>query len=87
MATDSSRALSARERQVLWLTAWGYSAKQIAERLCMSDKSVTTYKERGLKKLSLKTRVDIVRYANAQGWFQESDPEREQLLSAPDARH
>jgi DNA-binding NarL/FixJ family response regulator len=64
--------LSERETEVLQLTAWGYSNKEIAVRLDISVKTVETYKARLSEKLQLKSRTDIVRYALRSGWLQES---------------
>jgi len=68
------RRLSQKEREVLWLTAWGYSLEEIAARFKVIDKTVSTYKTRASAKLGLSTRRSIVRYAWGQGWF-GVDPE------------
>jgi DNA-binding CsgD family transcriptional regulator len=54
---------------VLRLTALGFTNKEAARRLDLGVKSVETYRARGLEKLGLKTRADLVRYASAQGWL------------------
>lgn len=61
--------LSEREREVLERIARGFSNKEIAAELGLSVKTVETYKARVAEKLSLRTRVDIVRYAARQGWL------------------
>jgi len=61
--------LTDREAEVLKLAALGLTNKEIARRLDVGVKSVETYKARGLEKLSLKTRAELVRYASAQGWL------------------
>jgi DNA-binding NarL/FixJ family response regulator len=61
--------LSEREIEVLKLTAAGYSHKTIAAELCVSIKTVETYKARGIDKLGFKNRVDLVRYAASKGWL------------------
>jgi len=68
-APGQAAALSEREGGVLRLIAEGYSNKEIAARLDLSVKTVETYKARAMEKLSLSSRVDIVRYANEQGWL------------------
>ncbi len=68
-AAGPPAALSEREGGVLRLIAQGYSNKEIAARLDLSVKTVETYKARAMEKLALSSRVDIVRYANAQGWL------------------
>ena len=64
--------LSERETEVLCLIAKGYTNKEIAAQLDLSVKTVETYKTRLLKKLDLRSRADIVRYALRQGWLHET---------------
>jgi DNA-binding NarL/FixJ family response regulator len=61
--------LSERESQVLKLLAAGHTARDIAARLCISARTLETYRARALQKLALKNRADIVSYAAAQGWL------------------
>jgi DNA-binding CsgD family transcriptional regulator len=61
--------LSQRESEAVRLIALGYSNKQIASRLSVSVKTVETYKARAMKKLGLRGRVDLVRYAAHCGWL------------------
>jgi DNA-binding NarL/FixJ family response regulator len=70
-AADSftKRVLSARESEVLWLVAWGLLSKEIAERLEVSIKTVEAHKANAMRKLGMKGRIDIVRYALLQGWL------------------
>jgi two-component system response regulator NreC len=55
--------LSARERQVLAVTAAGHSSTEIAKQLCLSPKTVDTYRARIMDKLGLKHRSELVRFA------------------------
>jgi DNA-binding NarL/FixJ family response regulator len=71
-STKDRNELSERETEVLRLTAWGYSNKEMATRLDISVKTVETYKSRLLEKLQLTSRTEIVRYAVRHGWLQES---------------
>lgn len=64
-------ALSHRELQVLKLVAIGHSNKEIAVRLDISVKTVEAHKASASRKLGLKGRVDVVRYATLQGWLHE----------------
>jgi DNA-binding NarL/FixJ family response regulator len=64
-----SPALTEREADVLKMAALGFTNKEIASRLDVGVKSVETYKARGLEKLGLKTRAELVRYASGQGWL------------------
>ncbi|HTY58971.1 MAG TPA: response regulator transcription factor [Bacteroidota bacterium] len=56
-------ALSDREYQVLLCIADGKSAQDIALELSLSVKTVRTYRERVMEKLSLKNDVEISHYA------------------------
>jgi DNA-binding NarL/FixJ family response regulator len=62
-------ALTDREADVLKLASLGFTNKEIAARLDVGVKSIETYKARGLEKLGLKTRAELVRYASGQGWL------------------
>lgn len=61
--------LSEREGDVLRMIARGYSNKEIATDLGISVKTVETYKARAMEKLTLDSRVAIVRFAAEQGWL------------------
>ncbi|HEX4408547.1 MAG TPA: response regulator transcription factor [Xanthobacteraceae bacterium] len=63
-------ALTERETEVLKMAALGFTNKEIASRLDVGVKSVETYKARGLEKVGLKTRAELVRYASAEGWLE-----------------
>ncbi len=64
--------LSDREAEVLRLIAWGHINKEVAARLNVSVKTVEVHKANAMRKMGMKSRVDIVRYALLQGWLQES---------------
>jgi DNA-binding NarL/FixJ family response regulator len=55
--------LSARELQVMCLLATGHSIKEIAFQLCLSIKTINTYRTRLMKKLGLTTNYAIIHYA------------------------
>ncbi|WP_282800961.1 response regulator [Secundilactobacillus kimchicus] len=55
--------LSKREREVFPLIALGYSNKEIASQLFISTKTVEAHKANIMRKLTLTTRADLVRYA------------------------
>lgn len=59
--------LSRREEEVLELLARGHTNRESAQRLCVSVKSVETYRARLGQKLGLRTRADFVRYALETG--------------------
>ncbi|HVN57771.1 MAG TPA: response regulator transcription factor [Bacteroidales bacterium] len=62
-----SQSLSAREMMVLDLFAEGKTVNQIAKQLILSPKTVSTYRERLLAKLHLKTTADLIRYRIMEG--------------------
>ncbi|WP_159949686.1 response regulator transcription factor [Rhizobium sp. 18065] len=62
--------LSTQEELVLRYVALGKAMKEIAADIQLSTKTVETYKYRATKKLSLRTRSDIVNYAISVGWLQ-----------------
>jgi DNA-binding NarL/FixJ family response regulator len=64
--------LSPRETEVLRLIAWGNTNKEIAAQLDLSVKTVEAHKANGMRKLGMRGRIDIVRYALLQGWLHES---------------
>jgi DNA-binding NarL/FixJ family response regulator len=68
---DSYERLSDREREVLKLVAVGHTAREIADQLNISPKSVETYRARIMEKLELSTRADLVRYALRRGLLTE----------------
>lgn len=61
--------LSGREAETLRRIARGYSNKELAAHFQLSVKTVETYKARAMKKLKLRNRVQIVRYAIGRGWM------------------
>ena len=64
--------LTARETEVLRLTAWGYSNKEIATQLGLSVKTVEVHKTNGMRKLGMNSRLQLVRYALLRNWFQDT---------------
>ena len=55
--------LSDREFEILKLIVRGNSAKNIANNLKISDKTVSTYRSRILKKMGMKSTSDMIHYA------------------------
>ena len=64
--------LTTRESEVLRHIALGYSNIEIADKMNVSVKTVEAQKSNALKKLEMRTRKDIIRYAILQGWLQET---------------
>jgi two-component system response regulator NreC len=69
---EPTTPLSPRETEVLRLIAWGNTNKEIAGRLDLSVKTVEAHKANGMRKLGMRGRIDIVRYALLHGWLHES---------------
>jgi two-component system response regulator NreC len=55
--------LTERERDVLAMTAEGFSSSEIGEKLFISPKTVDTYRSRIMEKLQLHHRSELVRFA------------------------
>jgi two-component system response regulator NreC len=60
-------ALTSREKEVLKLTAEGFTNQEIAEKLVISPKTVDTYRQRIMEKLNLHHRSQLVQYALKTG--------------------
>ncbi|MEU2261269.1 response regulator transcription factor [Streptomyces sp. NPDC019645] len=61
--------LTARELQVLRLTAEGEGARQIAKLLTLSNGTVRNYLSTMVTKLGARNRVDAIRIAREAGWL------------------
>jgi len=55
--------LSDREFEIMLLIASGKTTGDIAGKLCISDKTVSTYRARILEKMKMSTNADLTRYA------------------------
>jgi DNA-binding NarL/FixJ family response regulator len=60
---DSYQLLTDRERETLKLIAEGYTAREIAEVLVVSPKTVEWYKTNLMRKLNLHNTADLIKYA------------------------
>jgi DNA-binding NarL/FixJ family response regulator len=67
---DGDDPLTAREQEVVKLVAEGYSSRQIAEALVISEKTVERHRANILDKLELRGLVDLTRYAVRRGLVQ-----------------
>jgi len=56
-------SLSDREYQIMCMIASGKAVKDIARELSLSVKTISTYRSRILKKMTMNTNADITRYA------------------------
>jgi two-component system response regulator NreC len=59
--------LTTREREVLYLLAEGCTNAEIAERLCVSRRTVEAHRANMMHKLGLHTPIQLLRYALQQG--------------------
>jgi two-component system invasion response regulator UvrY len=63
----ADEVLSDREYQVLRLIASGLTVSQIASRLSLSVKTISTYRKRVLDKMHMKTTAELMHYAIQHG--------------------
>lgn len=63
--------LSQREMQVMLMLTKGYSTQEISDRLCLSPKTVSTYRYRLFEKLSVNNDVELTRMAMRYGLLEE----------------
>ena len=64
---DPYDTLSRREREVFHLAAEGSTSNEIAQRLAISPRTVEVYRSNVMRKLRLKSRAELVRYAIRRG--------------------
>jgi two-component system, NarL family, invasion response regulator UvrY len=60
-------SLSDREYQVMLMIASGKTVKKIAEEMCLSAKTVSTYRVRALQKMGMKNNSEFTYYAVKHG--------------------
>lgn len=72
-ARQACDLLSRRELQVLKLAAAGLTNRQISSKVFVGIKSVETYRARVLKKLKIKTREEMIRFALDAGLFSPAE--------------
>jgi DNA-binding NarL/FixJ family response regulator len=66
-ADGPEEALSPREQEVVKLIAEAYTNKQIADTLHLAEKTVESHRANVLRKLGMRDRVELVRYAIRRG--------------------
>ncbi len=66
-ASDPLATLSPREREVLQLATEGYGNPEIAEKLFISPRTAETHRTNLMRKLSLQSQTDLVRFAIRKG--------------------
>ncbi|MBL7065875.1 MAG: response regulator transcription factor [Anaerolineae bacterium] len=67
IAKDSYGQLTGREREVLQLIAEGHSSREIAKRLCITEKTVRTHRANLMDKLHLRSIAELTQYAIRRG--------------------
>ena len=67
MAKGGHEQLTGREREVLQLIAEGHSSREIAERLCITEKTVRTHRANLMDKLHLRSIAELTQYAIRRG--------------------
>jgi DNA-binding NarL/FixJ family response regulator len=60
-------SLTAREREILYLVAEGYTSAEIADRLFISRRTVETHRANLMTKLGLSNQSELIRYALRSG--------------------
>jgi len=65
-------ALSQRELQVMLMVTQGQKIQEIADKLCLSPKTVSTYRYRLFEKLDVKSDVELTHLAMRHGMIDES---------------
>jgi DNA-binding NarL/FixJ family response regulator len=68
----ASPTLSDRETEVLRSVAQGYSNKEVAARLDLSNKTIEVHKANAMRKLGLTGRIDLLQYALHVGWLHDA---------------
>lgn len=67
-------SLSRRELQVLLMVSQGRKNQEISERLCLSPKTISTYRSRLFSKLGVRTDVALTHIALRHGLLEPRDP-------------
>jgi DNA-binding NarL/FixJ family response regulator len=64
---DSYQTLTAREREILQMTAESQSSAQIGHRLFISPRTVEIHRQNAMRKLGLRNPSELIRYALKKG--------------------
>jgi DNA-binding NarL/FixJ family response regulator len=66
-ATEGEEGLTPREEEIVKLVAEAHTTRQIAEILHLSEKTVENHRGNAMRKLGMRDRVELVRYAIRRG--------------------
>jgi two-component system response regulator NreC len=69
---EKKHDVTEREMEVLRLIALGYTNKEIAAQLGLSVKTIEAHKANAMRKMNMRGRIDIVRYAVLRGWLEDA---------------
>ena len=61
--SSSNKTLTKREKEIIKLVVEGLTNKEIADKLCISIRTVDSHKNNIMQKLNLKSSVELVKYA------------------------
>jgi len=67
------QALSQREMQVMMMVTQGQNVQQISDKLCLSPKTISTYRHRLFEKLSVENDVELTRLAIRHGMIENGE--------------
>jgi len=86
LRSPARELLTERQRQVLLLAAEGLSSGVIGRRLGISSRTVEAHRASVIRRLGLRTRTDLIRYALQQGLLPMRDGEPPHPPKAPRTR-
>jgi DNA-binding NarL/FixJ family response regulator len=66
---NNNQIATVREEEVLRLLALCYTNKEIAAQLQTNVETIAVQRAEAMKKLGLHSRIDIIRFAERQGWL------------------
>ena len=67
----SGSSLSSREKEILRLLGEGYSTKEIADKLVISQSTIHSHRSNLMTKLGLSNRRELIQYARQRGLIQD----------------
>ncbi|MHB8086501.1 MAG: response regulator [Dehalococcoidia bacterium] len=70
---DPYDMLTSREREIFHLAAQGLTGPEVADRLCISPRTVEVHRARVMHKLGLRNRVELIHYAVRRGILPKQD--------------
>ena len=73
-----------REQEVLSLMASGHTNREIAAQLQTNLETVAVWRAEAMKKLGLQSRIDVILYAERQGWLGEVSKAPDQMQKVGD---